>query len=176
MQDIPPVATTNIFSRLLCFWLLPLLWSGGKKKLTIDDCGIIPEEFGSKTSGDALYNALHRTSCVTVFPYIHASSLTFYLFSEGRYYLLKASFRVFGFQFLAPILPRLLLLLATFGQPLLVNQIISFISGTNRPVDEGWALVGGFICIYAIIVFATSLYWEKVGYENCHICSKLSHR
>ncbi|KAK7691634.1 hypothetical protein QCA50_005033 [Cerrena zonata] len=142
-KSLPTVSTTNVLSRLLCFWLLPLLLSGGRKSLTIDDCGEIPEEFSSKVAGDALYNALGKTS-------------------KTPSYLLKASFRAFGLAFLAPVLPRIILLLATFAQPLLVKQTISFISDPNRPLSQGWALVGGFVCVYAIIVFATSLYWEKV--------------
>lgn len=75
---------------------------------------------------------------------------------------MRAMFRAFGVSFFAPVIPRIILLLATFAQPLLVNQTIAFISTPVRPTSEGWMLVGGFVCVYAIIVFSTSLYWEKV--------------
>lgn len=76
---------------------------------------------------------------------------------------MKASLKAFGFQFFAPVFPRLILLLATFTQPLLVNQTILFVSDPERSASMGWALVGGFICVYALISLSTSIYWEKVG-------------
>ena len=75
---------------------------------------------------------------------------------------MKASLKAFGIQFFAPVFPRLILLLATFTQPLLVNQTILFVSDSERSASMGWALVGGFICVYALISLSTSIYWEKV--------------
>lgn len=71
--------------------------------------------------------------------------------------------KAFGSSFLAPVLPRVVLLLATFAQPLLVNQTIAFVTTPDRPASYGWALVGGFICVYALMIISTSLYWEAVS-------------
>ncbi|CAL1707862.1 unnamed protein product [Somion occarium] len=141
-KTLPTVSTASFLSRSLCFWLIPLLWTGRKKTLTIDDCGVIPDDLSAQSTGGKLHSALYSTR-------------------KGTHYLLIASFKAFGLQFIAPILPRVLLLLATFGQPLLVNQTISFVSDPGQPAVQGWALVGGFICIYALITITTSLYWEK---------------
>jgi ATP-binding cassette subfamily C (CFTR/MRP) protein 1 len=69
--------------------------------------------------------------------------------------------KAFGFQLITPVLPRLILLLATFAQPILVNQMIYFVSDTELPIAAGWVIVGGFICVYVLITLSTSLYWEK---------------
>lgn len=84
-------------------------------------------------------------------------------YSKRNNYLVIASFKAFGVQFLQPILPRTILLLATFAQPLLVNQALLFVSGV-KPESFGWALFGGFVCIYALICFSTAMYWEKVSF------------
>ncbi|KAK7692904.1 hypothetical protein QCA50_004540 [Cerrena zonata] len=142
-KSLPTVSTASFLSRSLCFWLLPLLWSGRNKTLCIDDCGDIPESLSSKSAGGKLYKALESTE-------------------KGPDYLMKASLKAFGYQFFAPVFPRLILLLATFTQPLLVNQTILFVSDSERSASMGWALVGGFICVYALISLSTSIYWEKV--------------
>ena len=66
-------------------------------------------------------------------------------------------------QILAPVVPLIILLLATFAQPLLVNQALAFVSVVDEPESFGWALFGGFVCVYALLSLSTALYWEKVG-------------
>ena len=88
--------------------------------------------------------------------------LIFMLHRKGKFFLLRASFSAFGPSFLSPVVPSVVLLLSTFAQPLLVTQMIGFVSDSSRSAERGWALVGGFVCVYAIMTFSTSLYWEKV--------------
>ena len=68
--------------------------------------------------------------------------------------------------FFAPVVPRAVILATTFCQPLLVNQMLKYISDTNAPDEIGWALVGGFVCVYGSMALATAIYWEKV-YALC---------
>ena len=70
--------------------------------------------------------------------------------------------RAFGFIFFAPVLPRLLILAATFCQPLIVNKMLEYVSDPNSSDEVGWALVGGFVIVYGIMTLATAIYWEKV--------------
>ncbi|KAK7692905.1 hypothetical protein QCA50_004541 [Cerrena zonata] len=143
VKTLPKVSTSNFLSRSLCFWLLPLLWYGRKKTLSIDDCGSIPDDLSAKSSGGRLRRALLNTR-------------------KSNSYLTIASFKAFGAQFLEPIIPRAVLLLATFAQPLLVNQALLFVSDVNKSESFGWALFGGFVCVYALLSLATAMYWEKV--------------
>ncbi|QRW07536.1 ABC transporter transmembrane region [Ceratobasidium sp. AG-Ba] len=41
-------------------------------------------------------------------------------------------------------------------------DILGFVQDKSRPSQEGWALVGGFVCVYAVMLLSTALYWEKV--------------
>lgn len=75
---------------------------------------------------------------------------------------MRASILASGDLLLAPIVPRIILVLATFAQPLLVKDILEFVQDRDRPIQEGWALVGGFVVVYAVMVLSTALYWEKV--------------
>ena len=83
--------------------------------------------------------------------------------------LIKASILASGDLLLAPIVPRIILALATFAQPLLVKDILEFVQDRDRPVQEGWALVGGFVVVYAVMVLSTALYWEKVSVLFCSL-------
>jgi hypothetical protein len=77
--------------------------------------------------------------------------------------LIRASVLSSGDLLLAPIVPRIVLALATFAQPLLVKDILEFIQNRDRPIQVGWALVGGFVVVYAVMVLSMALYWEKVS-------------
>lgn len=65
-------------------------------------------------------------------------------------------------ELLAPVLPRLALLLATFAQPFLVTQMLSFILSPRDSENKGWALVGAFLLVYGVCSVATGVYWETV--------------
>ncbi|EIN12078.1 P-loop containing nucleoside triphosphate hydrolase protein [Punctularia strigosozonata HHB-11173 SS5] len=142
-QTLPKAITASWIYRSLYFWLFPLLWKGRKTTLTIDDCSDIPEFMHASASKTTLQKALQQTP--------RTSS-----------YLSRASLTAFGGMFLTPILPRLIQLFATFAQPLLVNQMVGFISNPERPSDVGWALVGAFVCVYAVLAISVSLYLEEV--------------
>ncbi|KAF8205910.1 P-loop containing nucleoside triphosphate hydrolase protein [Mycena galopus ATCC 62051] len=125
-KRIPRISTSSFVVRTLYLWLLPLMWFGRKKTLTIEDCGVIPLELGANASTAPLRDVL-----VSI--------------PKGDNYLVRASWKAFPGLFLSPIVPRLLLLLASFAQPLLVSRMITFISNPEQSSDRGWALVGGFV-------------------------------
>ncbi|KAG8697376.1 hypothetical protein FRC09_007907 [Ceratobasidium sp. 395] len=130
---------SSVLTRSSFVWLLPLLWRGRSVKFGLDDLGDIPEQFRASESRASLEAALKQSKN-----------------------LFRATFKSCAGLLLGPILPRLALALATFAQPLLVQDILEFVQDENRPAQEGWALVGGFVCVYAVMVISTALYWEKV--------------
>ena len=40
--------------------------------------------------------------------------------------------------------------------------MLEYVSNPDSPDGLGWALVGGFICVYGLMTLATAIYWEKV--------------
>ncbi|KAJ7114101.1 ABC transporter type 1, transmembrane domain-containing protein [Mycena epipterygia] len=142
-QEVPEVSISSFISRFLYLWLFPLMWSGRKRTLTIADCGSIPHEMGANASTELL-----RAVLTTI--------------SKGNHDLVQASLNACPLLFLSPVVSRILLLLASFAQPLLVSQMIAFVSDPGQSSERGWALVGGFVCTYTLIFLMTSIYWEKV--------------
>ncbi|KAJ7107813.1 P-loop containing nucleoside triphosphate hydrolase protein [Mycena epipterygia] len=143
-KTISSLSTSNILSRFLYIWLFPLLWKGRKVVLTIDDCGTLPDELGAKSTRELLDGSILGRS------------------DGKRLHLLRTSLRAFPLAFISPVFPRILLLVATFAQPLLVSRMITYISEPDPGSAKGWALVGAFACVYGLIALTTSIYWEKV--------------
>ncbi|KAJ7635711.1 P-loop containing nucleoside triphosphate hydrolase protein [Mycena polygramma] len=143
-KTVSGASTSNILSRSLYIWLFPLLWKGRKVILTIDDCGTLPEALGAKPTRELLDKSILGQP--------HGKGLN----------LVTTSLRVLPLAFISPVFPRILLLVATFAQPLLVSRMISYISDPDPSAARGWALVGAFACVYGLIALMTSIYWEKV--------------
>ncbi|KAK7006728.1 P-loop containing nucleoside triphosphate hydrolase protein [Favolaschia claudopus] len=147
-KNIPHVSTTSFVSKSLYLWLFPLLWTGRKKTLTINDCGSIPQAMTALASTNPLLRVLLSAP-------------------KSKHYLLRSSLTAFPLLFLSPIVPRILLVLAAYMQPLLASRMITFVGDTKQTAERGWALVGGFVLTYALIFLMTSVYWEKVF--NCAV-------
>ncbi|QRW07534.1 ABC transporter [Ceratobasidium sp. AG-Ba] len=130
---------SSVWTRSAFVWLLPLLWRGRTVKFSLDDLSDIPEQFKARESREPLEAALKNSKS-----------------------LMRATVKSCAGLILGPILPRLALALATFAQPLLVQDLLAFVQDKNRPAQEGWALVGGFVCVYAVMTLSTAVYWEKV--------------
>ncbi|KAK7050729.1 P-loop containing nucleoside triphosphate hydrolase protein [Favolaschia claudopus] len=147
-KNIPHVSTTSFVSKSLYLWLFPLLWTGRKKTLTINDCGSIPKAMTARASTNPLLHVLLSAP-------------------KSNHHLLRSSLTAFPLLFLSPILPRILLVLAAYMQPLLASRMITFVGDPMQTAERGWALVGGFVLTYAVIFLMTSVYWEKVF--NCAV-------
>lgn len=130
-----------MISRPLYLWLVPLLYRGSKVKLGLDDVQDIPPKFNAVSSRSALDKALSNNKSLT------------------RAILLSS-----GGAFFSPVLPRLVLVLATFTQPFLVQSILRFVQDKSASSEEGWVLVGGFFLVYVVMVISTAVYWEKVSF------------
>ncbi|KAF8596483.1 P-loop containing nucleoside triphosphate hydrolase protein, partial [Ceratobasidium sp. AG-I] len=134
----PKECSTSIITRPLYLWLIPLLHRGSKVKLRLDDVQDIPPNFKAVSSRTSLEKAISKNK------------------SLARALLLSN-----GGIFFSPILPRLVLVLATFTQPFLVQSILRFVQAENPSSEEGWALVGSYLLVYGTMVISTSMYWEK---------------
>ncbi|KIJ50859.1 hypothetical protein M422DRAFT_158793, partial [Sphaerobolus stellatus SS14] len=141
-KKYPIQSTSSFLSRALFIGFVPLLWSGRKTQLTYEDLTDIPEDQKVVFARQRLQTALETTS-------------------PGRAFLFRATMKAFGAPLFLPVLPRICLMLAILAQPLLVNSMVSFISSA-APISRGWALVGGYVCVYGTIPISTALYWQKV--------------
>lgn len=162
-------ATSSFLSSSLFIWLLPFMWRGRHTRYTLDTLGAIPLESRAQECRDPLLRALegipmkmegYATEGKEVPTGVHAEAdqgrnkpsvpAPLVLAAINPHRLLLASFRAFGGMLLLPLLPRAILLAATFCQPFLVNEIITVVqdSGAGDSDGKGWYIVGGFVCVY----------------------------
>ncbi|KAG8825602.1 hypothetical protein FRC17_008601 [Serendipita sp. 399] len=156
-------ARSSFLVRSMFLWLLPLLLRGRKSKFQLKDLKEIPETSKAEPSREPLISALGRGKYVFVHSVTEPVSSVVRLDStSSRYHLLFATLKSFGVTFFAPVVPRMVLLLATFAQPLLIKDMLTFMSDSSAPISRGWAIFGGYLCVYGAAVLSTALYWEKL--------------
>jgi hypothetical protein len=63
---------------------------------------------------------------------------------------LQSTLRAFAGHFLSPVLPRLIVLGATFAQVSLVESMVSFVADKSIPRDQGPVLVWTFFVVYGV--------------------------
>ncbi|KAL7413440.1 P-loop containing nucleoside triphosphate hydrolase protein [Mrakia frigida] len=143
-NNLPLATTTSFLLKPFFPHLLPLLYLGYKRRLTLDDLESIPPHMLAVPAGAKLMNSLAKGD------------------QSSTFFLLKASLSAFGAKLGGPALPKLFLTLFTFGQVFLVQGVTRFIADPRIDQARGWALVGGFVIIYSGIALSTYLYWEKV--------------
>ncbi|EOQ99028.1 ATP-binding cassette transporter abc2 [Wallemia ichthyophaga EXF-994] len=149
--------TSSIPSRILFTFLYPVLYSGFKRALNLDDVNEfgLPEELSSNDATKRFTKLLYSSRKVSksgkeTQPILMPSIIAFYDF------------------FFAAVIPKLLYVAVTFAQPFLVSTILSFIdsysSETETPQDPniGWGLVGAYAIVYLSLAATTALYWDKV--------------
>ncbi len=154
----------SILNRLFLVWLLPTLYAGWKRPLTIDALEPIPEEFQGERLGreltSALYDKQERHEKGDSFPMATRSAPFVQRRSLGR-----ALLRVYAWDmFVTPILPQLLSTGSLLAVPQLVSATIAFAesytSTTPDPEQNGWGLVGAWGLVFLVAsVGAGQLVW-----------------
>ncbi|KAK0209206.1 P-loop containing nucleoside triphosphate hydrolase protein [Desarmillaria ectypa] len=144
--------TSSIVSRLLFVYLFPLLLGGFKRAFDLDDLIAfgLPPILSGVPANAALTKVLSRSK------------------GAARTPIFIPSMRAFLSQFLAPVVPKCILIATTFTQPFLVESMLAFVdsySDSNGAHDDpahGWGLVGAYAIVYLAIASSTALYWDKV--------------
>ncbi|KAF9391917.1 hypothetical protein CPB97_005044 [Podila verticillata] len=148
-----PEPSSNFFSRMTFFWLLPLLNLGKKKTLRMDDIWNLHPKLLSyplyltskaKVEADeslAQQNAMNNNNT-------NSSSLPF---RKGRVDLTATVMYTVGWSFLLAVIPRVLFIAAYYVRPILYSNLISFITSYDKtsialgnepqPVWVGWGLM-----------------------------------
>lgn len=140
----PRVSTSSFVIKPFFLHLFPLLWTGKKRRLTVDDLGTIPSHLLAAPTREKLEVAIASRP-------LHGA------------FLFRATVQAFAKEFSSPIIPRLMLLLATFAQVFLVEDLTQYIGRPDAQKSErGHAIVGAFAIIYTGISLSTYLVWEKV--------------
>ncbi|KAJ6522258.1 P-loop containing nucleoside triphosphate hydrolase protein [Mycena capillaripes] len=125
--------------------IVPLLSAGYRRRITLPELHGIPLYLRSDPATAKLLAALAIED------------------KSSSRYLVKSTFRAFGGHFLSPILPRLLILIGTFAQVTLVEQMILYVSDKSIPKERGAWLIAGYFVVYVSLAISNYAYSEKVN-------------
>ncbi|KAL7934413.1 P-loop containing nucleoside triphosphate hydrolase protein [Trichoderma chlorosporum] len=139
-----PEETTGLFGLVMFSWLWTLFVRGRRKVLNLDD--LLPLD--QHMTSDVLRRKLQASMQTSP--------------TRGRKNgLAIALAKALSGPLLLPALPRIALSAFKFGQPFLINSLLSYlqIPASERPVNSGYGLIGASFLIYLGIGFSTSLYY-----------------
>ncbi|KAH8924347.1 P-loop containing nucleoside triphosphate hydrolase protein [Atractiella rhizophila] len=141
---LAPESTAGFFSRLCFIWYFPILWKGAHKPLTMDDLGDIDDALESTAlweTGDKVWQKNRE--------------------KNANRPLIRSLLTAFAFPLAAPVVPCLVRSLAVIAQPLLIGDLVHFIStySTDDPQPSyiGWSLVSAFGLVLVIIALSDGM-------------------
>ncbi|KAL9616745.1 MAG: hypothetical protein Q9160_008402 [Pyrenula sp. 1 TL-2023] len=138
-RNLPPESTSSPYSRVLLWWINPLLWRGFRKIFEVDDLYSIDDSLTSSRLGARFQKRWEADE------------------KTHKYSLLVAVGSVLKWSILASAVPRALLIGLTFAQPFLIRRTIDFVSDRNdQPVNVGWGLVGAYAIVYTGLALLTA--------------------
>ncbi|KAL6239854.1 P-loop containing nucleoside triphosphate hydrolase protein [Aspergillus navahoensis] len=143
--DATEEGRTGFWSRTFFIWVLPFLQTGYRNSLEVEDVPQVDTTLQGQASGDRLRTAWHLEG------------------REGKFRLVKAVFRAYGWPYISAVPPRLAYSCFIFTQPFLITAAIDYIGGSSasEPKVYGAGLVGAYILVYAGIAVAQAVYWRQ---------------
>ncbi|KAJ6617219.1 P-loop containing nucleoside triphosphate hydrolase protein [Mycena sp. CBHHK59/15] len=146
-MDPPPAyeSTLSVLVKPFFLHLIPLLFTGSRRRITLSDLCDIPLYLRSDPATEKLLAALAVED------------------KNSDRYLVKSTFRAFRGHFFSPVLPRLVVLAGTFAQVTLVEQMILYVSDKSIPKERGATLVVAYFVVYVSLAIATYVYYEQVN-------------
>ncbi|KAJ7364754.1 P-loop containing nucleoside triphosphate hydrolase protein [Mycena albidolilacea] len=145
--DPPPAyeSTLSVLVKPFFPHILPVLYTGSSRRITLPELRDIPLYLRADPATEKLLAALAVED------------------KTSSRYLAKSTFRAFSGHFLSPIFPRLIVLVATFSQVALVEQMILYVSDKSVPKERGTWLVAAYFVVYVSLTISNYIYVEKIN-------------
>ncbi|KAL9623731.1 MAG: hypothetical protein Q9160_001961 [Pyrenula sp. 1 TL-2023] len=140
-RDLPPEATSGIYSRSTFWWMNPLLKTGFFKTLFLKDLYALDPEIQSRDLLIKFQQAWDRTN----------KQKSHCLFNVCAYTLM--------WPFIASAIPRLILIGFRYSQPFLLHRTVGYVQeqASKETSNIGWGLVGAYAIVYVgLAVFAAA--------------------
>ncbi|KAJ7164480.1 hypothetical protein C8R46DRAFT_313109 [Mycena filopes] len=145
--DPPPAyeSTLSFFVKPFFPHILPLLFTGARRRLTLPELRDIPLYLRADPATVQLLATLSVED------------------STSARFLVRSTFRAFGVHFLSPVFPRVVVLACTFAQVSLVEAMVSYVADKSIPAERGYTLIAAYFVVYVSLAIANYVYTEKVN-------------
>ncbi|KAJ7747845.1 P-loop containing nucleoside triphosphate hydrolase protein [Mycena metata] len=138
-------STISFFAKPFFPHIVPLLFTGAQRRLTLPELRDIPHYLRSDPATEKLLAALAIEDI------------------KSNRYLVKSTFRAFTGYFLSPVVPRLLMLTCTFAQVTLVEAMVSYVADKSIPKERGYGIIAAYFLVYVSQAISSYVYSEKVN-------------
>ncbi|KAF3400200.1 Multidrug resistance-associated protein 1 [Penicillium rolfsii] len=167
-KHLPPEELTGVFGRALFWWIHSILKDGYRGFLMQDDLTRVDRALSSKIVRKRLIRAWNqRRKKSTVFQAIYFRITKSCLARpETNFTLPRVLLGCFRAEFLAPILPRLFLMVFRYAQPVLISVTIGFVrnrSSQDKGIKSGYWLIVFTTLIYCGLAVSTSSYRHNLN-------------
>ncbi|KAE8186557.1 hypothetical protein CF336_g6935 [Tilletia laevis] len=145
------------FNRLGFFWLFPLMSTGYRRALKMDD---LPQLDNSFSTG------LLSQRFSSIWNFSEQARLKKQGISTKPF--LSSIIRAFPYVAYGPVLSKLVITAITLAQPYLISNVIRFVESWGlqtaggpaaQPVELGWSLAGAFALCYTINALGQGVFW-----------------
>ncbi|KUJ15922.1 P-loop containing nucleoside triphosphate hydrolase protein [Mollisia scopiformis] len=146
----PPESTSGVFGRSFFWWLNPMLATGFRRLMTLDDLFVTDNALLSEPLGEEMKKSWNKYR------------------SSGRWALAYAVFHSLRYSLALIVFPRLCLIGFNYAQPFLISSAIIYVSKPAALEDKnnGYGLIGATALIYLGITFCTTHYQHQI-YRSC---------
>ncbi|AEO64833.1 uncharacterized protein THITE_2142635 [Thermothielavioides terrestris NRRL 8126] len=143
-----PEDNSGILDKLFFAWIIPILLRGYKSLLLSQDLPPLSAELSAKLAREAMLESWNRRAR-----------------PETRMALPLTLLRSIRRLFVAPVMPRLFLILFRYSQPALIRKSIQFVSETSLAGSEmrGYWLVCSAVTIYLGLAVSTAAYQHRLN-------------
>jgi ABC-type multidrug transport system fused ATPase/permease subunit len=138
-RHLPLESTSGPYSRVLLWWINPLLRRGYRSFFQVEDLDGIDDSLSSAVLG-AKFQQRWKTAN-----------------KDRKFALLVTVFSVLKWSIIASGIPRMILIGLTFAQPFLITRTIDYVSDRDdQPGNIGWGLVGAYAIVYTGLALLTA--------------------
>lgn len=135
-----PEVTSGLYGRGLLWWMNPLLRNGFRRLLRPDDLYELDERMSAAVLQERFWRAWERTG------------------AGEKYRLILACFKALRWPLLYAVFPRVMLMVFTICQPLVLGGFLEFLQDPGESVSVGYGLIGAYGLVYLGIALSTAFY------------------
>ena len=145
MSERRPEETSSILNRGVFYWLNRLMLRGSRHILLLDDLYELKDKMAAEQLGISYLSHWKQARKTSK----HAALLT--------------TVKALKWPLLAPIIPRAVLLALTICQPILLHELLTYLSAPVETMSKntGYGLIGAYALVYTGSAVATGFYWHK---------------
>ncbi|OIW30336.1 multidrug resistance-like protein [Coniochaeta ligniaria NRRL 30616] len=135
-----PEVMSGLYGRGLLWWMTPLLRNGFRRLLGPDDLYELDETMSAAVLHEGFWKAWEAVT-------------------PGRKHrLILACLKALKWPLLYAVFPRVLLLVFTICQPLVLGRFLVFLQDPSESVSVGYGLIGAYGVVYLGIALSTAFY------------------